>query len=275
MKFQLPRYLGLSVLFLGLAACTATGPQLESSVSLSEEPLIGKFVWHDLMTDDVEAARRFYGGVLDWSFNEVPHPSGVDYTLVSVDGRYFGGIVYLPDTPEAEYSRWLPYLSVVDVDEAVATTESNGGQSVVPPTDLGKWARAAAVTDPQGAVVGLLRSRVGDPDDSRPLVAGQVVWNELHAADEAEAASFYNALAGLEADTIERRGGEYTFLMADGQRRSGVMLRPNEEVTPQWLTYFGVDDVNAATAKVTEFGGTVILPPSQDLREGRMAVVTA
>jgi len=257
-----------------VAACSAAGPAPVSRLSLSDEPLLGKFVWHDLITDDVNAARRFYGGLLGWEFEDTKHPRGGDYTLITSKGRYVGGMLRLPDSATAEYSRWLPYLSVADVDNAVRFTESAGGEAVARPVDLPDIGRAAAITDPQGAVLGLLRSRVGDPDDSVPPGAGQVVWNELLAADDAGAASFYGSLAGVEAQTIERRGGEYTLLRSQGRERAGIMDRPDPRVTPLWLTHFAVSDVGAAARRAAELGGKVLLAPSPDLREGTLAVVT-
>jgi len=257
-----------------VAACSAAGPAPSSGLSLSDEPLLGKFVWHDLITDDVSAARRFYGELLGWQFEDTTHPRGGDYTLITSDGQYVGGMLRLPDSTTAEYSRWLPYLSVANVDNAVRFTESAGGEAIAGPVDLPDIGRAAAITDPQGAVLGLLRSRVGDPDDSIPLAVGRVVWNELLAADDAGAASFYGPLAGLEVQTIERRGGEYTLLRSQGRERAGIMDRPDPRVTPLWLTHFAVSDVGAATRRAAELGGRVLLAPSPDLREGTLAVVT-
>lgn len=268
------RLLPLLALSLVIGACSATATGPTAGLSLSNEPLLGKFVWHDLVTDDPGKARRFYGALLGWKFQQITHPLGGDYTLISLDGHYVGGMVSLKDPVDADYSRWLPYLSVADVDSAVRFTESAGGAAVVAPLELGNVGRAAAVTDPQGAVVGLLRSRVGDPDDSAPPAAGRVVWDELLAADGATAARFYGSLAGLEVSAITRRGGEYTLLRAQGRDRAGVMERPDPRVTPLWLTYFGVDDVAAAARRVTELGGEVLLAPSPDLREGHLAVVT-
>jgi len=257
-----------------LAACSSTGFTPAGDLSLSEQPLLGKFVWHDLMTDDVEAAKRFYGGLLGWEFEQVTHPRGGDYTLAKAGGHYVGGLVLLADRIDADYSRWLPYLSVADVDSAVRATESAGGVVVVGPLELGNLGRAAAITDPQGAVLGLMRSRVGDPDDSLPPATGRVVWNELLAADEASAAQFYNELAGLEIVPIARRGGEYIVLRAQGRERAGIMERPDEGVTPLWLTHFAVADVDAATRRAAELGGQVLLAPAAELRDGMLAVVT-
>jgi predicted enzyme related to lactoylglutathione lyase len=257
-----------------LTACSSTGFEPAGKMSLSEQPLFGKFVWHDLMTDDVAAAQRFYGGLLGWEFERATHPRGGDYTLISVGGHYLGGMVQLDDRADADYSRWLPYLSVADVDSAVRSTESAGGAAVVRPLELGNLGRAAAITDPQGAVLGLVRSRAGDPDDSLPAANGRVVWNELLAADEAGAAQFYNELAGLEIVPITRRGGEYIVLRAQGRERAGIMERPDDRVTPLWLTHFAVTDVDAATRRAAELGGQVLLAPAAELRDGMLAVVT-
>jgi predicted enzyme related to lactoylglutathione lyase len=263
----------LALAFL-IVACSATAPGPAAGFSLSSEPLLGKFVWHDLVTDDPVKARQFYSGLLGWEFEQTMHPLGGDYTLISLDGQFVGGMVSLADPAGADYSRWLPYLSVADVDSAVRFTESAGGSAVVAPLELGNVGRAAAVTDPQGAVVGLLRSRVGDPDDSFPPAQGRVVWDELLAADAAMAARFYGSLAGLEASTITRRGGEYTLLRAQGRDRAGIMERPDARVNPLWLTHFAVADVTAAARRAAELGGKVLLAPSPELREGTFAVVT-
>ena len=155
----------------------------------------------------------------------------------------------------------------------MAVTVSAGGAAVVEPLDLSAIGRAAAITDPQGAVLGLLRSRVGDPSDAAARPPGSVVWNELLAADDARAADFYRVLAGFEPGQIARRGGEYTMLRVGDIERAGILQRPDDRVTPQWLTHFAVADVTAAARRAAELGGDVLLPPAPDLREGTLAGV--
>jgi hypothetical protein len=43
---------------MGLQACGTTGTGIAPGLALSEQPLPGKFVWHDLVTDDLATARR-------------------------------------------------------------------------------------------------------------------------------------------------------------------------------------------------------------------------
>ena len=263
----------LLMLILLAAACSAPGVNRLENFSLSKEPLTGKFVWHDLITDDVERVKRFYGGLFGWTFEDTTRPNGGDYTLIMNGDRFVGGIVQLDDPSGVEYSRWLGYLSVDDVDIAAGFTEAQGGRAVVGPIDLPGIGRAAAIQDPQQAVLGLLRSEPGDPDDSMEPGPGLVVWNELLAADADAATSFYTSLAGFKVDRQEREGGFYHVLESQGQRRAGVMERPSEQLDPLWLTHFGVVDVRAATQKVSELGGRVLLGPDRELRFGLMAVV--
>lgn len=51
-----------------MAACATTGDLDTSDISFSSTPLEGKFVWHDLITEDFDAAQRFYGELPGWRF---------------------------------------------------------------------------------------------------------------------------------------------------------------------------------------------------------------
>ncbi len=196
---------------------------------------------------DIDAARDFYGGLLGWSFERASRPSGGPYTLiVSEEGRYVGGLLNLDDPGDGEdFSRWLGYLAVPDVDDAARALADAGGDVVAHPRDIGVVARAAAVQDPDGAVIGLVTSRIGYPIDRIALDKGDVAWNELVTADAAAASQMY---ASIFAGSVreERRGDNvYHFLRNEGRDRAGVMTRPDERITPSWLTYFAVPDVAA------------------------------
>ena len=173
----------------------------------------------------------------------------------------------------ADVSRWLGYVSVPDVDVATGEVEQAGGEVVKGPVDV-RLGRAAAVVDPEGAAVGLARSTVGDPIDEAGLGPGRVAWMELLARDPEAAAAFYQSLIGYKVVTVERRGGDYILLEASGSERAGVLQHPADAGRPAWLTYFAVTDLHAAVDLVPELGGEVLLPPSPELREGSMAVVT-
>lgn len=261
-------------LLLVLGACSGSGTPLTQGFSLSPEPLLGKFVWHDLVTDDPAAARRFYGELLGWTFEEAERPGGGPYTLAKSGSRYVAGLLQLADPGDGtDYSRWLAYLSVADVDAAVRQTRAAGGSALREPRQVGQVGRAAVIRDPQGAVLGLLRSERGDPDDSAPLVHGRVAWNELLTDDDAAAVAYYRALAGYGVTRATRRGGTYFTLSAGERPRAGVLQNPMAGTPSIWLTHFAVSDAAAAARKAAELGATVLLAPSAQLRDGRMALI--
>ena len=268
------------MLLIGLAVFALVGCAQEASYldrnELSDTPTYGRFVWHDLLTDDVEAAQSFYGDLLGWKFEETTGPKGGPYTLIlTASGQLVGGMLEVEDPGSgADYSRWLGYYAVPDVDSATRSVERSGGRVVASPQEIGDLARASAVQDADGAVVGLLTSRVGYPVERPAIGSGEVAWNELVTAEPGSMAEFY---AGLVSGSVsEEARGEfvYRFLESDGRSRAGVMLRPSDQLQPLWLTYFAVDDVDAVSARVASLGGERLLAPDGDIRDGRIALVT-
>ena len=83
----------------------------------SSSILTGKFVWHDLVTQDPEACRRFYGELLGWEFGPWPRRAAL---VVARSGgqlrrRHRRGASGCEPGP----AQWLAYMAVPDVDEAV------------------------------------------------------------------------------------------------------------------------------------------------------------
>ena len=269
---QLRTYLTV-ILLAGITACASTTTSLISGMSLSDDSLTGKFIWHDLVTTDLEAGKRFYSGLFGWTYEQRRGPKGNPYTLAKSGDRFVAGMV-IEQRPKdgSDISRWLGYLSVTDVGLAVKQNGTEGGSTVVERFDISDYVRVAAIIDPQGAVLGLAQSSIGDPDDSHAGKPGSVVWNELLASDPAAAARFYKALAGYKVDLQQRNGGEYTMLIADGIKRAGILENPLNGVKPLWLSHFGVQDIKATTAKVGGLGGRVLLAPAPDIRDGKLAL---
>jgi len=264
------------MVLIGITACTTSKKPDANALSLSSEPLLGKVIWHDLITEDIDSAQQFYAGLFGWEFHNSSGTRRKNYLIASMGDKFVAGLVSF-DAPadEENYSRWLPYISVADVDASVSRGVAAGATVAATARDL-DFGRVAAIIDPQGAVIGLARSSIGDPDDITTAAApGRPVWTELLANDPAAAAEFYGMMTNYDARTIERRGGEYTVLASSGQDRAGILQNPAEgEYTPVWITAFGVDDPAAAAAKAESLGGTIILPVSPELRDGTTAVVT-
>lgn len=276
MKLLLKAALALVAGSTLLVACsnrTATSGPAGTATGPGYHP--GKFVWHDLVTRDPAASRRFYGALLDWKFQDTTR-NGKPYAVASAGGHPVAGIIASPE-PTDEPALWLSYLSVPNVDQAVEQVSAAGGTTLYEPRDLGDIARVAVVTDPQGAALGLVRLRDGDPDDGPSPQRGHIFWMEYMAADAAAALDFYSKLSGFEASLQESKGGiEYHVFRRDGRTRAGLFQIPKDadkNVDPNWLPYVLVEDPGALAKRVESLGGTVILAPESGIRGGTLAIV--
>ena len=56
----------------------------------------GRFIWYELMTTDMEAAKAFYTKVVGWGTQDASMP-GMPYTLFTVAGSSVSGLMRLPE----------------------------------------------------------------------------------------------------------------------------------------------------------------------------------
>jgi uncharacterized protein len=121
--------------------------------------LHGAFVWNELMTRDVEAAKAFYAATLGWSYDAMPMAGGGTYWLAKRGGTLAAGIMDM-NAPEFQSMRphWFAYIEVDDVDVRVAEAQTIGGTLLRPAFDVEGVGRIAIVQDPSGAVIGWMTS---------------------------------------------------------------------------------------------------------------------
>src|SRR5262245_32908962 len=108
------------------SASAAEPPLLPPLSTVPGSPrLPGKFVWADLVTDDVAAARKFYGQLFGWTFRDLGN-----YTIAANAERPLGGIFHRPrpaGRPEAT-PRWFGYISVANIARAERQIIKSGGR---------------------------------------------------------------------------------------------------------------------------------------------------
>jgi predicted enzyme related to lactoylglutathione lyase len=117
------------------------------------------FGWAELNTRGIDQATEFYGTVFGWTHDTMPSGGGEmpDYTTFYLSGdRVAGAMPMDAAMPEAVPSYWMPYFVASDVDGAFDRAKALGAQEMVPPTDF-PGGRFAIVSDPQGAMFGLMR----------------------------------------------------------------------------------------------------------------------
>ena len=224
--------------------------------------LRGRFVWHELMTTDPDAAARFYPGVTSWKVQPWEHDPS--YQLWMTGSVLRGGLMRLPEESRrlGAPSSWLMYVGVPDVDAAVRQATSLGARTLVPPQTI-PVGRFAVLEDPQGATFALYKPN-GEPQGSDKATLGDFSWHELATTDYKAAWEFYRALFGWQSTDAMDMGPAGTYWMfGRGAGSLGGMYNKPREMSgpPHWLSYVLVPDADKAAATVTRLGGRVMRGP--------------
>ena len=234
----------------------------------------GQFVWYELTTPDVDAAKKFYSRVAGWGTQRFDN----DYDMWTTGGRPVGGVMQLRDDMREQGvpPNWLPYVESDDVDATAAKAASLGGRVVYGPEDIPGGGRFVVLQDPQGAVFGALKpGNPGGAWDGTPVV-GRFSWHELMTTDYTKAFEFYSNLFGWEkTGEMDMGGGQNYFMYGKGGTAYGGMFNRFGDMTsmnPFWLVYIHVKDVGTAVTAATK-GGGVVHRPQMDIPGGSIAIL--
>ena len=241
----------ITTLLLGVAC--ATQPDLPRLPPVWREATQvvrpGKFVWGDLVSQNVTASKAFYGSLFGWTFSDDGR-----YTTVFNQGVPIAGMVVARDANRG--TEWIGNMSVADVDRAAATFDQNGGRIESGPVDAPDRGRIALVSDASGAALLLVRATRGDPPDAHPVIGGWLWW-ELWTHDVDGAMSLLMEVAGYQREIVELRNEPYRVLRDQKVRRAGIVQAPSE-VRPTWLPYFRVADTAAAVDQAVALGARLL-----------------
>ncbi len=96
------------------------------------------------------------------------------------------------------------------------------------------------------------------------ITHGAFSWSERICDDTDKAVAFYGALFGWQFDTMHMGEMDYHVAICDGDKIAGIMKKPQEacDIPSHWGNYVTVNDIEAIANKVTELGGTLVVPPT-------------
>jgi len=261
-----------ALLFWPARNFAADAPILPPLTTVSGSPrLPGKFIWADLVTDDVVAAQKFYTGLFGWTFCNLG-----GYAIAANDERPLGGMFQRArPADQSAKPRWLGYLSVANVERAKAAVTRAGGRVLAAPQKMPKRGEQAVFADAEGALFGVIKSSSGDPQDflAEP---GDWIWIQLLSRDGRKAAEFYREVGGytIIENTTANKLSDYV-LASEGYARATVRtIRTNDEkLRPNWLPFVRVKNVGDSLALAKQLGGRGLIEPKPELFDGKVAVI--
>lgn len=113
--------------------------------------MICPVVRFEVMGQDADTLRRFYGDLLGWQFERGP---AARYGAIRRDGDAPGIPGSIGQTGPGHPNWMVFYTEVPDIDAAVARARALGSRVLMPPVRM-KDATLAVVSDPEGHPVGL------------------------------------------------------------------------------------------------------------------------
>ena len=148
------------------------------------------FIWADLSTFDLVAAKQFYTKVFGWIYED-----NDGYEIGHVGVNQSAGIYTMPEKFQQMNmpSFWMSYISVNDIDAVVAQAKAHGGIIEIEPTNFMGKDKISLIRDPAGAGF-----TIWDGSDLRGKdtkgTQGRMAWNELYVSD---ASSWYHLMAQM------------------------------------------------------------------------------
>jgi predicted enzyme related to lactoylglutathione lyase len=245
---------------------------------------------------DVDAALAFYGGLFGWTFEDrLPPDAPARFVMARFDGLAVAAIASAPS--DGAGPDWNTYISVASADAIVPRVTAAGGSVLVEPFDVGPAGRMGVFADPEDAVF-----RVWQPGRTHGAelvnAPGSWNWSDLETRDPEAAQAFYSAVFGWEYNVVDLGEGSSVMIRVPGYGdhlealNPGTLARHREFGAPEgfsdaigwmqapatadaparWAVTFTVADVDDATGRIPELGGTVLVEPF-DVPYVRLAVV--
>lgn len=220
---------------------------------------------------DVSAAAKFYSAIFGWDVVENA-TAEAPYAVFQIEGRDVGAAYLVSGEERHEPPHWNSYVAVASADETASRAVSLGGTIVDAPFDVVDAGRMAVLQDPTGAAVCLWEARqhagAGVLNEE-----GALCWTELSTTDPGASEKFYTGLFGWTA----KHGpilDEYVEFVNDDEPIGGMVRIEPEwgQLTPNWMPYFAVGDVDDALELVIDNGGSTIVPAFDIPNVGRMAI---
>lgn len=259
----------------------------------------GNPCWYELGTTDLDGAGDFYGRILDWQVTD-SGMEGFDYRLAQASNGLVAGMMSTAFQAGNPPPNWLIYFAVDDCDKSAAEIGTAGGSVRREPADIPGTGRFAIVSDPQGAVFGLLQPDMSrmSPEDRTKAEAGEGAfdqrkaghghWNELMSSDPQAGFAFYSKLFGWTKGQAMDMGDMGTYqLFRHRDIDIGAMMGLGNAAVPAWLPYFGTgrpvtetaEAIRAEGGKIhhgpVEVPGPMYIAVAQDPQGAWFAVVGA
>lgn len=233
-----------------------------------EEAPARPLIWHDLVTPDLDASKKFYESVFGWTFKDVK-VKGLRLAGIYSGATRIGGVI---EVPRANQAVWVKLIPVNDLEQRVDMVKQSGGRVILPPAKIPGRGTQVVLEGAEGeefAFIGNIDPAFGGGGmaDKHPLA-----WSELWADDPAKSKSFYETAFGVATNDQEVDGRPYWVFENNGEKIAGMIENPITNQGTQWVPYVLVSDPSGVVERAEQGGAFIVLEPAEDIRDGKFGI---
>ena len=122
----------------------------------------GEWIWSALITSDPDGGATFYKTLFGDELFDLPATAGHRHILLATDGYARASVNSLPVSQPDEQPYWLNFVRVKDATAMAHKAVALGGRIIVEPRIDRHGGKVAVVSDPGGAVFGLMEWETTD-----------------------------------------------------------------------------------------------------------------
>ena len=216
-------------------------------------------VHFEVNASDATKLAPFYAELFGWH-TETMQMGDVTYVLIDTHaGSGINGGIAQP--PEGAPRTVTLYAEDPDIQAVLDKAVSLGATVMLPVSEL-PMVTLAIFSDPQGNVIGLVKS--ASADDPQPGVSEgsnpAIDWFEILGTDGKALRKFYSDLFGWKFTEVSEGGMDYGHIEA-GKRGIGGGVGKSPTGGPMTTAYAAVDDLDKYIERAETLGGKKVMGP--------------
>jgi predicted enzyme related to lactoylglutathione lyase len=224
----------------------------------------GRFIWQELVTDDLAISREFYAELLGWEIRQAADSTAA-YEVISVDGSPIGAM-HTCDGSGAP-AHWLPFIQAADIETVCTRAVSRGGDVIRAQYEHPDFGTGALLADLDGALFVAVDAS-GGPHAATDMVA----WHAIGGRNARQTANFYAEVLDFDVMAHPFTNPAEGFLaLCSGGLLAASVFGHNGAVPSTWFHYFSVADLEVSRSMATFLGGKCCTPVMTIAGIGRMA----
>lgn len=226
------------------------------------------FIWHDLVTPNMDRSMEFYTAVFGWTFKEV-NTKGLRVATIYSGTTPIAGVI---EVPRANTSVWIKAIPVSNLKDRISLAEKSGGRVLLPPADIPGRGTQVIMEGKSGEEFSFVGNLSSDLSAAGSNAENQWLWSELWADDPEGARSFYENVFKVNTESTDNGGQPYWVFQSGESKLAGMIKNPLTNQGTQWVPYVKAGNTNAVVDKAREAGAFIVLEPNASVREGKVSV---